>query len=332
VQNLEKQLADYLKSITGTHPDIQKDVADRARTLALFLRERYGLRSLRIFGRKCLLAIETSDWEPGSPAEYASHAQALQSALGEPVAIVIPRVPSYARNRMVHAGIPFIVPGSQLFLPSMMVDLRERFSQVTAPPGERLKPATQCVLLYHLLRKRLDGLPLREIAKMVGYSAMNLTRAKDELESAELCKTGRDGRSVVMEFRKSSQELFQKALPLLSSPVKKAYWVDWPSVGYPAIPAGLTALSLRTMIDDDRIPTFALPQDTYRQNLEKGLFHGCPGPFEANVKIEAWTYNPLLLGDQHGVDSLSLFLSLRDSADERVQQQLETMIREVKWA
>lgn len=329
---MEQRLTDYLESITGLPPDLQRDAVNRARGLPLFLRDRYALRSLRIFGRKCLLALESPDWEPGSPAEYSNHAQALQGALGEPVAIVIPGIPSYARNRMVQAGVPFIVPGSQLFLPSMMVDLRERFSSPPVSPGKRLTPATQCILLYHLLREPLTGLPLRAIAEKVGYSAMNLSRAKDELEAAELCQTGRQGRAVVMEFGEKGRDLWDKALPLLSSPVQKAYWVDWPQVGYPAVPAGLTALSHRSMIEDDRVPTYALPQETYRANLEKGLFRGCPGPGEANVQIEAWRYNPLLLGSENGVDPLSLILSLRDSADERVQQQLETLIEEVRWA
>ena len=331
METLEKRLTDYLESITGTHPDLQSDPAERSRGLPLFLRERYGLRSLRIFGRKCLLALEGADWEQGSPAEYGGHADSLQSALGEPVAIVIPRIPSYARNRLVQAGVPFIVPGSQLFLPFMMVDLRERFSSLPAAPGKRLTPATQCVLLYHLLRESLEEVPLGVIAEKVGYSAMNLSRAKDELETADLCQTGRVGRSVVMRFKKRGHDLWTKALPLLSSPVRKSYWIDWPGVSYPAIPAGLTALSRRTMIEDDRIPTYALPQETYRLNLEKGLFHGCPGPSEANVQLEAWTYNPLLLGDEQSVDPLSLILSLRDSADERVQQQLESLIQGVKW-
>lgn len=332
MEPLEKRLTDYLESITGTHPDLQRAAPQRARELPLFLRERYGLRSLRIFGRKCLLALETPDWEPGSPAEYASHARAMQEKLGEPVAIVIPRVPSYARNRMVQGGVPFIVPGSQLFLPSMMVDLRERFSPPRAAPGKRLTPATQCILLYHLLREPLEGVPLRGIAEKVGYSAMNLSRAKDELEAAGICQSGRQGRSVVLEFPERGHALWLQALPLLSSPARKSHWVDWKQVAYPAIRAGLTALSNRSMLEDDRIPTYALPQENYRLSLEQGLFHGCPGPSEANVQLEAWSYNPLLLGDEEGVDPLSLILSLRDSADERVQQQLETLIKEVQWA
>jgi len=38
-----------------------------------------------------------------------------------------------------------------------------------------------------------------------------------------------------------------------------------------------------------------------------------------------------LLSDNPIVDSLSLYLSLRNSADERIQQQLEQLIKEVKW-
>jgi hypothetical protein len=110
---------------------------------------------------------------------------------------------------------------------------------------------------------------------------MNLSRAKDELEAAGLCRTGRQGRSVVLDFEERGRDLWLKALPLLSSPVRKSHWVDWPQIGYPAIRAGLTALSHRSMLEDDRIPTYALPQETYRLNLEMGLFHGCPGPSEA---------------------------------------------------
>jgi hypothetical protein len=33
------------------------------------------------------------------------------------------------RKRLVREGVPFIVPGAQMFLPMLMVDLRERFSK-----------------------------------------------------------------------------------------------------------------------------------------------------------------------------------------------------------
>lgn len=328
---LESRLVGYMESITGESPDLQRVSEDRVDGLPLFLRDRYRLYEVRLFGRKCLLALETPDWETGSPSEYGAHAESLHAKLGEPVTIVIPAIASYARNRLVRSTVPFIVPGSQLFLPFLMVDLRERFSQPPPAQGKRLTPAAQSIVLFHLLRKPLDDLPLRDIAGQVGYSAMMVSRAKDELEAADLCESERKGRSMILRFRHRGNALWRQAEPLLSSPVKKVHWVQWAEPAYPAIAAGLTALSSRTLIEDDRLPTFALFHSTYLANLERGLFHGAPGAAEASAQIESWSYNPLLLGDSKTVDPLSLYLSLRDSADDRVHQELAQLIGEVSW-
>lgn len=330
--SLEKRLDDYLKSISGEPSDLRPVAADRVSGLPLFLRERYRIHTVRLFGKKCLLAIEAPDWDPGSPAEYSSHANALNEKLGEPAVIVIPSIASYVRNRMVQAGVPFIVPGSQLFLPFMMVDLRERYARIHMPSGKPLTPATQCILLYHLLRESLDGIPLREIAGKVGYSAMMISRAKDEMKAAELCGATSRGRSMMLEFDGEGQSLWERAVPFLSSPIRKIRWIRWDKPCYPAVVAGLTALSRRTMIEDDRLPTWALPHDVYRANLEKGVFRGCSSSDEASIQLESWNYNPNLLGDNESVDSLSLYLSLREYADDRVQQQAQKLIGKVKWA
>ncbi|MCA9759528.1 MAG: hypothetical protein KDA27_27280 [Candidatus Eisenbacteria bacterium] len=329
---LEERLVDYLTATVGSRPDLGSETTSRSRLLPLFLRERYDLLDLRIFGQGCLLALDQAEGESASPSEYANHAQLLKSILGTPVAIVAERLPAYARNRMVQAGVPFIVPGSQLFLPFMMVDLRERFRSPAPPAGKRFAPTTQCILLYHLLREPISGVSLREVADEVGYSAMNVTRAKDEFVSAGLCHVVRQGRSVVMSFGEKGRELWEEALPRLSSPVRKCHWVRWPKAGHPAIRAGLTALSSRTMIEDDRVPSYALSSEAYRRGRQENSFRSCADPAEADTRLEVWSYDPLVLGNDQGVDPLSLFLSLQDSADERVQQQVEMLIEDVHWA
>lgn len=326
---LDKRLTDYLESITGSSTPLRDAPASAQNRLPLFLRERYQLRSLGLFGRECLLALETPGWETGSPAEYAAHAQTMVAQFSEPVTLVVPHVASYARNRMVQAGTPFIVPGSQLFMPFMMVDLRERFSTPATDAGQPLTPAAQCILLYHLLRKPLQGMPLRDIAKLTDYSAMMVTRVKDEWETNGLCQTHRVGRSVVVEFPTPGRKLWHMAEQLLSSPVKKTNWVrwkDWEKFGPPGLAAGYTALALTTMTEDDPLPTWALPQRAYREMLNKGIFHTVSGPEEANLRVEAWKYDPRFLSDGSCVDPLSLVLSLRGDSDDRVQQQLQTVL------
>src|SRR5437867_13071124 len=123
---LKQRLLDYIERISGERPDL---VAAPSLALPLFLRERYAISSTRLFGRMFLLAVENDGWESGTPGEYGKHEEALKVKLGEPVILVLPILPAYARNRMVQMSIPFIVPGSQTFIPNGLVDLRERFPQ-----------------------------------------------------------------------------------------------------------------------------------------------------------------------------------------------------------
>jgi len=325
---LQQHLRDYLESLIGERPDL---VREKAARLPLFLRERYQIESVHLFGRRFLLAFETQDGNASSPREYESQAKVLRTQLGEMVVLVLPMLPSYARNRMVRLGIPFIVPGSQTFLPTALIDLRERFAQPKPERGKRLTPAAQCLVLYHLQKQPLEKLPLREIAEKIGYSPIMLTKVKDELTVAGLCQTSRQGRSLTLHFIAHGKQLWLNAQPHFSSPVKKAHWLHWDRPGAPALAAGVSALSQRTSISDDRLPTYALASATFQAQLESGLYRGCREPEEANLRMESWSYNPLLLGDDRSIDPLSLYLSLRDSADERIQQQLETLIDQVSW-
>lgn len=325
---LRQRLLDYLEPLLGERLDL---APVKATGLPLFLRERFDFQSVRLFGKRYVLAMEKANRDAGSPGEYENQVGVMQPQFNEPVVLVVSRLPSYARNRIVRLGMPFIVPGSQTFLPTALIDLRERFTQPKPGKGKKLTPAAQCLVLYHLQRQSLENLPLREIAEKIGYSPIMLTKVKDELEAAEVCRTLRVGRAIALEFTSKGRGLWESVQPILSSPVKKALWVSWDQPTYPALVAGLTALSQKTIMADDRLPTYALPSATLQANLEQGLYHGCKGPEDANLRLESWSYNPLLFGDTTMVDSLSLFLSLRDFPDERVQQQLETLMDNIPW-
>jgi len=325
---IKQRLLDYLETILGEHLDLAPETAS---ALPLFLRERYAIFSTRIFGRKFLMALEAEDWESGSPGEYGKHAEALNQKLGQPVVLALPMLPSYARNRMVQMGIPFIVPGSQIFIPNTVIDLREHYPQPNPKRRGKLSPAAQCTVLYHLLRGPLAGMSLREIAQKVHYTPMRMTKVKDELEAADICTTVRTGRSLVLEFKAAGRPLWEQVQPMLVSPVKKTHWVRCDRPIAPALVAGMSALSRRTMITADRLPTYALPLAKFTDFLALGVCIGCHDAEHATARIEVWSYPPERLSDEEMVDPLSLYLSLRDSQDERIQQQLEQLIAEVTW-
>ena len=299
--------------------------------LPLFLRERFAFYRTDLFGHPWTMALEHEAWETGSPGEYEKQEQLLRPHVKAPVVFVLDAIDSITRQRLVQKGIPFIVPGTQCFLPGALVDFRERFPRKGGTGREKLSPAAQLVLLYHLQRQRLDGLPLKEIAGKLHYSNMTLSKVKDELEEAGLCEVQRKGRTVSLRFVADDRELWDLAKEKLSSPVRKTLWVQWATPEYPALRAGITALSEKTMIYEDRLPTCALSITMLEGWLKKGTVTRCPDAEEANIKMEGWAYEPKLLGDNSNVDVLSLYLSLRDSLDERVQQALEELIKGDNW-
>ncbi|MEO6785231.1 MAG: hypothetical protein ABI318_03770, partial [Chthoniobacteraceae bacterium] len=228
-------------------------------------------------------------------------------------------------------GIPFIVPGNQAFLPSALVDFREHFPKPSEKGRSSLSPTAQITVLYHLEREPLRSLPLNSIAEKLHCSAMMLSKVKDELEEAGICKVERIGRSMTLTFPATNRDLWELARDRMTSPVKKTRWVQWRTPGYPALISGISALSRRSMLADDRLPTYALGPKMLESWLEKGTLTGCPDAEQATAKIEVWSYEPKILGGNESVDPLSLYLSLRYTADDRVQQQLERLIEEVKW-
>jgi hypothetical protein len=326
--SLKQSLLSYMETLSGERLDLAVEGAAR---LPLHLRERYRIYSARLFGRAAFLALQAEKWKGGSPAEYAKQAAALALKFNGRVILVLRFLPSYARGRMVRMGVPFIVPGSQTFIPDGLIDLRETFPRPSPRRRDTLSPAAQCTLLYHLLRGPLTGIPLMSISRTLRYSAMRLTEVKDELEGADVCKAVRIGRAVFLEFESSGHVLWERIKPQLRSPVKRTLWVQWRNKAALPLLAGISALSLKTMIEGDRLSTYATSVAAYQDSLANGDCVETRDPESATSKLEVWSYDPQLLGQGGAVDSLSLYLALRASADERVQQQLDRLIEEVKW-
>jgi hypothetical protein len=322
---LQTALRSYLNSITGDPPwlePVDKYVISR---LPLFLRQRYDIFRADLFGRKCYFALEARRSSKTSPAEYAHDASSLKQLLSGDVILVLSKVPSYVRNRLVRQHVPFVVPGTQMFLPMLMIDLRERFQRARTEPG-KLTPVSQLIIIYHLVREDVSNMPLVRIASRLAYSPMAISQAQDELQNSELCDVVKSGRALSIHFKWQGRELWDHAQPLLSTPVRRAHWIRW---GHPrprAAVAGLTAMAKYTMLADESIPTFAMRSSTVMDALEKGEIIGCAAREDAEARMEAWKYDPWIVAKDDTVDPCSLYLVLRHSADERVQKELETLI------
>ena len=320
----EQALLHYVEQVTGLRPRLQE--TPPATVLPLYLREQYEFAEMDLFGRRVQLAFEKAAPEELSASEYARNVAMLRQGFGQEVVLVVAKLPSYVRNRLVRESVPFIVPGAQMFLPTLMIDLREHFSKAASRIQDKLSPVSQLVVIYQILRRPDAHLPLAQLGERLAYSPQAMSFAQDELQDAKLCKVRRAGKMVFLEFELRGKALWEKTKPLMASPVRRTQWVRWGQPRARAVASGTTALSRLSMLAEDAVATYAMRDRELGSALEKGELVGCRGADDADAIMESWKYDPWVLAENGVADACSLYLSLRKSGDERVQKEIRGLI------
>jgi len=80
------------------------------------------------------------------------------------------------------------------------------------------------------------------------------------------------------------------------------------------------------MLGEDAEATYAMRDRDLVSAFEKGELFGCIGRDEADARMESWKYDPWVLAENGTADPCSLYLSLRNSGDERVQKEIKFLI------
>ncbi len=92
--------------------------------LPYFLQDTFDVRELTFLDRQILLAIDKRPDKPGL-ANVRGQMDKLRQLAGMPVVYVTGTLASYERKRLIEQKVPFLVPGNQLYLPDLGIDLRE---------------------------------------------------------------------------------------------------------------------------------------------------------------------------------------------------------------
>lgn len=322
------KLSAYLEVFTGDRSSLTP-VPDALLTgLPVFLLHDYRFVQFHWLQQTLILAqAESVDELPPINQLKTQHLN-MTTHFGRPVVFVFSSLDLYHRNRLVKSGIAFIVPGLQLFIPPFagFCEHMQRHRTV-----KKLSAAGQAVVLSALYRQHKQGTLMTAWAKSLGYSAMTLSKVRQELASLKLCAQ-EDGRRIRgLNFLKTGQELWDSILPYLQSPVKNRQWVQVDRIPAGFVQAGLTLLSAKSMLQDDPIPTYACDRAVIKAQLQGKHLRLLEYPDDATAQIETWTYDPALFATDGQADPLSLYLSLVDSPEERIQQALTTLMEQIQW-
>ncbi len=327
MEHAEVKLKRYLKEALGV--DVQLNPWHDEENLPFYLRNLYAFFELKVLSLPCLAMMVKEETEQ-TPATIEKHMSQVQLRWHHGVIYVRSRMTAYHRKRLIEHKIPFIVPGNQMYLPFLATDLREHFRS-SRSAGSPLSPATQTIILYALLHTGEFRVTPKHLAESLGYSAMTMTRALDELEAAQLGKITREGRERVLRFEQGRETLWKSALELLRSPVKKRLWIRRAEKDSPFMKAGLSALAAYSRLAPPSNPVFALAGKQWKKLEAKRSMVVLPVAEPDACELEIWSYPPELFAENGLVDRFSLYLSMQENEDERVTSALEEMMEQVSW-
>lgn len=297
--------------------------------LPAFIGHSYTLFRTEIFGRSVIIVanIESS----ATPAEIAKHVDIVRNATNSMVVFATNSLSAYNRSRLIAQGVPFIVPTNQLYMPELMIDLREHFRAPQRRQTSSLSPTAQAVLFLHMLRpdETASSSP-SDLAKRLNYSAMSVGRAFKELVALGLAESVKHGKERHIQFKTESRQLLDNATPYLRSPVRALKFVQGDAPSALLKLAGEAALAQLTDLAPPRLPTFAVAASEWKAfSHEYGLTE--TNQEEAEFTIETWSYDPKTLSDTSVVDVLSLYAQFRGHRNERVAMAADQVMKNLPW-
>ncbi|MDH6305898.1 DNA-binding Lrp family transcriptional regulator [Parabacteroides sp. PF5-5] len=316
----------YLQDILGLSGTIKKVPDMLIKKLPLYLSHTYNYRLLELEDHSLLLA-EDVDTTPKTVSQLKKQVKTIYQYTELPVVFVLNNLSPQMRYRMVKERLNFIVPENQIYLPDLLIYLKDNKPQTYSFP-ELLSPAAQMLLLYHLQVEHLEEFSFKEIAEKLNYSPKTITKIVSELKAKKLCKiTGTKEKRIAFEVDR--KQLWQIAEPQMQSPIIKSYFTN-AKEGQDFCKSGDMALAHYTFLTDTKKEMYAVYKNKFEE-LRKSDFWEYLDETEGDMQVEVWKYNPRLLNDNGYIDPLSLYLCYREDSNERVEAELKELINKEKW-
>jgi len=336
----KSNIQEYINKVLSL--DIRVDLLGKndLQDLPLYIRDSYLIYRTMLF-EKSLLLLEPKENERIRISLISTNVDLVKKLMGFPVVVLLNTCTALQRSRLIERGINFVVPGIQLFLPELLMDLREVYnSQSRSKKVQLLRPSAQFLLIFNLLhsvsRYDLAEYNFKSVAAMTGYSPMAITLAAENLEKLGLIDII-GTKEKAMSFRYDKKELWDNVIAggLVRNPVRLRVFVDKKPKDIQLLKSNIPALSEYSDLNPGNLEYFAIDNNDFRELEERKTLENM-NMDEGKFCLEVWRYNPRriwgdLLSNQSNVDPLSLYICLQDSPDERVEMALEQIIREYQW-
>ena len=318
------KLEKYLQEAFGIKTRLLPLAKSEEARLPVYMRN-YKLMTCKIHDKN-ILTVNLDEDIDLSIKQLEKQADLIKRLLDTYTVFVFENIEAYKRKRLVQKNVAFIVPGRQVYIPFLFIDFKEAKTQ-NVKKKKNIEPAAQCILIYYLLNKAVGDMNFKTLAEKLAYGQMTISRAAQTLKKHQLC-TIEGGKNKTLRFALDKKQIWDMALPYLTTPVQKEIYLDETGKNEKLFVAGINALANYTNINGDDKPEYAV----YNKKL-KGTINrknkSITNAEIADYTIQVWKYDPGNLTENKIVDPLSLYLSFIDSEDERIRKELKNLINEL---
>lgn len=320
-----KQLVSYLRRMFGSQMFLENYFATS--DLPMYLTENYQLFTLQIDKDLYILARPKTTINL-KVETLRKQLRQIQKYTNLPPVLVLENLRLAQRNALVQSGISFVVPEKQLYIPHCMINLTETESAVQEY-GEQFAVATQVVFIYLLLNK-IKRTNAHQLSERLPYSVATIHRALKELSSRELLHTV--GNSTRKQYTISDgTEFWEKGKQYLFDPVKNRRYVTMDFGHHGFLMSGDLALLRLSFLSGTSINHYASSAQDFKK-IDKAKILNEHDVFDQNYSVvEIFRYDPKLLVQGNYIDVISLYAQFKDSTDERVQIEIESLVNEILW-
>ena len=304
--------------------------------------EKLGVKGLPLYmmsGRRCyritvdgyaFLLVELPDTDKFGAAALEKQMRQYRDKTGKETAYLFKKLTKVQRDALIERKVAFVSVPDQIYLPFLGVMMRNNFRKEPDVNADKMMPATQSLFLYILYHGNGSYILKKQAAEDLSLTRTSITRASRQLKEMGLIAEERHGKEIRMVPLAGGRELFEKAKGFLIDPVQRRLYVRNSELLSDLFLAGESMLSRHSMLGAPRYETYAVYKGAADQkNLQ--LVDPLWQPDNNVIMLEQWKYDPALFASNKEVDSVSLYMSLAENPDERVQGELEEYLEGCEW-
>ena len=313
----------YLEEVLGEQVEITPMSDNEIEKLPSALSQEYELYQAEILGVKVVMLKSINDDDFTPKQLYKVEERALK-IFSDPIIFILSRIIPYNRRRLILHRINFIIPGTQMFIPTLLLDLG-RMVAAKHPKLKTLTPLAQQITLYHLQINSLNGKTSKELLELLPAKYITMTRALNYLSELNILTLSHEKERKIT-FITSGEELWKMVEPLMSSPIKRVLHCCDELAEKLSVTSYTNALAAYYSQEQKEEMHYAIFSD----DVEK--LTSILDKENGDNRVEIWKYCPIPLSQNGIVDRLSLYLILRDSEKEKIRLRATALLDDIRWA